>query len=96
MSPDPNVLSVVLKLRIPSPNGCGHTDLQDVANEARIRAATKIFAESRLGPSLLAEGLDWYVEEYVGSPLSLDSVSLNDLATLLSRVHEVPAGWCEI
>eukprot|EP01050_Picozoa_sp_SAG11_P029882 SAG11_NODE_8596_length_997_cov_1.090200_1_plen_201_part_01 len=62
--------AVMLKVRVTTPGARGHTDLEDVANEARISAAAALFGSVGVGPVRIAEGGNWSIEEFGGIPLS--------------------------
>lgn len=96
--PSPHPPVVVLHSRI------GQYDHDDWFMR-RMGAAQKLFSDHGLGPRRLAEGSDWFVEEWQGKSFEKDWVAMakeskmlddwKKIGQLLAKVHKMPTEWFE-
>lgn len=71
-------------------------------SELRMEAAAQLFVGAGLAPKRIAQGGDWFIEEWGGSKAGrhgesdkLDDTAVMNLGRLLAKVHSIPADWYE-
>lgn len=67
-------------------------------SEERMGVAWAVFAQNGLAPRRLAQGGNWYIEEWGGKTLSKTDLATlpEDLGRFLAKIHQVPKDWFDV